>query len=112
MAVNTNILDELARVLEERKQADPASSYVSSLYSNGTEAILKKVGEEATEVVMAGKAGRENEIIHETADLWFHTLVLLAHCGLGPQDVLDELQRRFGRSGLDEKSKRSSKINS
>lgn len=107
----TDILAELARILEERKKADPADSYVSSLYNEGAEAILKKIGEEATEVVIAGKSGSQHEIVHETADLWFHTLVLLAYCGLGPQDVLDELEKRFGRSGLDEKRKRSSKIN-
>jgi len=101
-----NTLDELARVLEARKQADPADSYVASLYAKGLDAILKKIGEEATETVMAAKDGDSGKIVHETADLWFHTLVLLAHEGLGPQDVLAELERRFGLSGLEEKARR------
>ncbi len=101
-----NTLDELALVLEARKQADPADSYVASLYAKGLDAILKKIGEEATETVMAAKDGDSGKIVHETADLWFHTLVLLAHEGLGPQDVLAELERRFGLSGLEEKARR------
>jgi len=93
-------------VLEARKGAAPDSSYVASLYDKGLDAILKKIGEEATETVMAAKDGNAEKIVYETADLWFHTLVLLAHQGLGPQQVLDELQRRFGLSGLDEKAGR------
>ena len=102
----SDILDRLSRVLEERKGADPDSSYVAGLYSKGTDAILKKIGEEATETVMAAKDGEAEKIIYETADLWFHTLVLLAHQGLKPQDVLQELDRRFGLSGLEEKAGR------
>jgi phosphoribosyl-ATP pyrophosphohydrolase len=93
-------------VLEERKGAEPGSSYVASLYARGPEAILKKVGEEATELVMAGLGQDDKAVIYETADLWFHTLVLLAQRGLGPQQVLDELARRFGRSGIEEKAAR------
>jgi len=101
-------LTQLAEVLESRKGASPDSSYVASLYDKGLDAILKKVGEEATETVMAAKDGDPEKIIYETADLWFHTLVMLANQGLGPQQVLDELQRRFGLSGLDEKAGRES----
>ncbi|MCW8902411.1 MULTISPECIES: phosphoribosyl-ATP diphosphatase [Sedimenticola] len=99
-------LERLAEVLEARKNADPDSSYVAKLYSKGLDAILKKIGEEATETVMAAKDGDREKIIYETADLWFHSLVLLAHQGLKPQDVLDELDRRFGLSGLEEKARR------
>ncbi len=97
----------LAEVLEARKGADPSSSYVASLYAKGLDAILKKIGEEATETVIAAKDGEADKIIHETADLWFHTLVLLADRGLRPQQVLDELERRFGLSGLEEKARRN-----
>lgn len=106
----SDILLQLARVLEDRKNADPASSYVASLYSKGPGAILKKIGEEATEVVMAGKSGDKKDIVHETADLWFHTLVLLTYHGIDAAAVLDELQNRFGRSGLDEKASRINKL--
>ncbi len=99
-------LQQLAAVLEARKKASPDSSYVASLYHKGLDAILKKIGEEATETVMAAKDGEKDKIIYETADLWFHTLVLLAQQGLGPDDVLKELQRRFGLSGLEEKASR------
>ena len=99
-------LDELAAVLEERKQADPASSYVARLHQEGLEAILKKVAEESFEVAMAAKDGDRKHLVYETADLWFHTLVLLSHSGLGPRDVLKELARRFGTSGLEEKARR------
>ena len=101
-----NILEQLAQVLAERKNADPESSYVAKLYDKGLDAILKKIGEEATETVMAAKDGDRDKIIYETADLWFHTLVMLAHQNLGPQDILDELARRFGLSGLEEKAAR------
>jgi len=101
-----DILEALGRTLNERRGADAASSYVASLYAKGEDAILKKVGEEAAEVIIAAKGGERAQIIHETADLWFHTLVLLAYHGLGPQDVLAELQRREGRSGLEEKASR------
>jgi phosphoribosyl-ATP pyrophosphohydrolase len=103
----SDVLNQLAEVLEERKQADPDSSYVAKLYSKGLDAILKKIGEEATETVMAAKDGQADKIVYETADLWFHSMVLLAQQGLGPEDVLAELQRRFGLSGLDEKASRS-----
>jgi len=102
----SDVLKKLAAVLEERKQADPKSSYVASLYSGGTDKILKKVGEEATEVVIAGKDGNREEIIYETADLWFHNMVLLAHNNITPQEILDELSRRFDLSGLEEKANR------
>ena len=103
----SNVLTELAAVLEARKQADPESSYVASLYAGGVDKILKKVGEEATEVVMAGKDGEPQAIVAEVADLWFHTLVLLCHQGIEPEAVLDELASRFGLSGLEEKASRS-----
>ncbi len=103
---NRDVLMALAEILEQRKSAAPDSSYVATLYAKGNDAILKKVGEEATEVVIAGKSGDKEALIYETADLWFHTLVLLAHHGLGPEDVFNELRRRFGLSGLDEKASR------
>jgi phosphoribosyl-ATP pyrophosphohydrolase len=103
----SDILAELARVLEERKTANPEDSYVAKLYDKGLDAILKKIGEEATETVMAAKEGNKDQIIYETADLWFHTLVLLAQQGLTPDDVLNELGRRFGISGIEEKANRS-----
>ena len=99
-------LDRLAAVLEARKGADPESSYVARLYAKGLDAILKKIGEEATETVMAAKDGDPARVVCETADLWFHTLVLLAQQGRGPGDVLAELERRFGLSGLEEKAAR------
>jgi phosphoribosyl-ATP pyrophosphohydrolase len=102
----SDTLERLAAVLEARKGADPDSSYVARLYAKGLDAILKKVGEEATETVMAAKDGDADKIVHETADLWFHSLVLLAQQGLGPQQVLAELERRFGLSGLEEKARR------
>jgi phosphoribosyl-ATP pyrophosphohydrolase len=104
--MSDDILRQLAEVLEQRKGAAADSSYVASLYDKGLDAILKKVGEEATETVMAAKDGEKEKLVYETADLWFHTLVLLAHEGLGPDDVLQELARRFGVSGLDEKASR------
>ncbi|MCK7579450.1 MAG: phosphoribosyl-ATP diphosphatase [Chromatiales bacterium] len=102
----SDILIQLAAVLEARKSADPKSSYVAGLYAKGLDAILKKIGEEATETVIAGKGGDNVQIVCETADLWFHTLVLLARQGLGPEDVLKELDRRFGLSGLEERAAR------
>ena len=109
-----NTLAKVAEVLESRKSAEPNSSNVSSLYSKGLDAILKKVGEEATEVVMAakdveaatGEVKDKSKIVYEVADLWFHTLVLLAHEDLQPDDVLKELDRRFGTSGHVEKASR------
>ncbi len=105
----SDILNKVAAVLEARKSADPASSYVAGLYAKGLDAILKKIGEEATETVIAAKGGDRKQIVHETADLWFHTLVLLAQQGLTPEDVLRELDRRFGLSGLEEKAARKEK---
>ena len=99
-------LQRLSEVLEQRKQADPDSSYVAKLYGKGLDAILKKIGEEATETVMAAKDGDPQKIVYETADLWFHSMVLLAQQGLGPADVLAELDRRFGLSGLADKARR------
>ncbi len=94
-------------MLEARKAADPDSSYVASLYARGLDTILKKVGEEATETVIAAKGGNVDEVIYETADLWFHTLVMLKHLDIEPEQVLNELDRRFGLSGIEEKASRS-----
>jgi len=102
----SDTLEKLAEVLEERKMADPDSSYVAKLYSKGLDAILKKIGEEATETVMAAKDGVASKVVYEVADLWFHSMVLLSQQGLKPQDILDELERRFGLSGLEEKASR------
>jgi len=97
-----DILVHLAGVIESRRSGDPDKSYVARLFGRGTDAILKKVGEEATELVMAGKDGDRDKIIGEAADLWFHSMVALAHFGLTPADVLAELRRREGLSGLEE----------
>lgn len=105
--MSEDILKRLAEVIEARKSADPDASYVAKLYDKGMDAILKKVGEEATETVIAAKGGNTKEIIYETADLWFHTLVMLAKAGLKPEDVLDELARREGLSGIAEKESRT-----
>ncbi|HYA39075.1 MAG TPA: phosphoribosyl-ATP diphosphatase [Candidatus Methylomirabilis sp.] len=102
----SDILNKLAAVLEARRNADPQSSYVADLYAKGLDAILKKIGEEATETVLAAKTGERDKIVHETADLWFHTLIMLAQTGVKPDDILAELERRFGTSGLDEKAAR------
>ncbi|HFC91850.1 MAG TPA: phosphoribosyl-ATP diphosphatase [Leucothrix mucor] len=103
-------LAQVAEVLESRKSAMPDSSYVAKLYHKGLDQILKKIGEEATEVVMAAKDasvnGKTDKVIYEVADLWFHSMVLLAQQGLHPDDVLKELERRFGTSGLVEKANR------
>ncbi len=104
-ATSQDLLARLADVLESRLPAnggDPDKSYVARLYSKGTDAILKKVGEEATEVVMAAKDGDRAKTVNEVADLWFHSMVLLAHMGLKPADVLAELARREGLPGLEE----------
>jgi phosphoribosyl-ATP pyrophosphohydrolase len=105
--MNDDILRKLADVLEQRKQADPEKSYTASLYAGGINATLKKIGEEATEVIIAANSGEKAAIIHETADLWFHTLIMLAQLGLGPDDILTELENRFGISGHEEKAGRS-----
>lgn len=99
-------LNRLAQVIESRKAASAESSYVASLFARGMNAILKKVGEEATETVIAAKEDDDKQLVHETADLWFHTLVMLSARGLGPEDVLHELERRFDVSGLEEKAAR------
>jgi phosphoribosyl-ATP pyrophosphohydrolase len=104
-----DILDRLAETLLARKGADPETSYVARLYAKGSDAILKKVGEEATETIIAAKGGDQQQIVYETADLWFHTLVMLVHNGLHPDDVLKELARREGLSGIDEKASRQEK---
>lgn len=99
-------LNKLYQVLIERKQADANESYVASLYHDGTDKILKKLGEEAVETVIAGKGGDRKEIIYETADMWFHSMVLLAHNDIDVNDILAELDRRFGLSGIEEKASR------
>ncbi len=107
---NQEILTALTEILEQRKGAEPDSSYVASLYAKGLDAILKKVGEEATETVMAAKdvayGGNSEKLVYEVADLWFHTMILLADQDLSADDVLEELARRFGVSGHDEKAAR------
>lgn len=95
-------LERLAAVIESRRGGDPDKSYVARLFAKGQDAMLKKVGEEATEVVMAGKDGDAAKLTGEVADLWFHTMVVLAAHGLKPADVLAELRRREGMSGLEE----------
>lgn len=109
----SDILQQLAVILQERKQADPDSSYVAQLHHKGLNKILEKVGEEATETLLAAKdaaiSGSKDEVIAETADLWFHSLVMLSNLDIDHQDVLNELARRMGISGLDEKANRSVK---
>ncbi len=102
-----DILNALADTLEQRKGVDPKGSYVAMLYDKGLDSILKKIGEEATETVIAAKDGDRRQIVYEMADLWFHCLILLAHSGLHPDDVVAELQRRIGVSGHEEKASRS-----
>ncbi|HLR16244.1 MAG TPA: phosphoribosyl-ATP diphosphatase [Alcanivoracaceae bacterium] len=106
----SDILMQLQQVLTERQQNDPSSSYVSNLYHKGLNKILEKVGEEATETILAAKDAEQskelNDVIYETADLWFHSLVMLTHLGGDAQQVLAELERRFGLSGLEEKAAR------
>ena len=101
------ILEQLMEVLRQRREADPDRSYVASLYRGGIPTITAKITEEATETVQAAEGDAEH-LIHEVADLWFHTLVLLALRDLGAHDVLEELQRRFGTPGLEEKAQRES----
>lgn len=104
-------LKQLAEVLQTRRQADPDSSYVASLHAKGLNKILEKVGEECTETLLAAKdaerSGVTDDLVYETADLWFHSLVMLSHLDLGPEDVLKELERRFNLSGLEEKASRT-----
>jgi phosphoribosyl-ATP pyrophosphohydrolase len=103
----SDILERLADVVESRKTGDPDKSYVSRLFARGPDAVLKKIGEEATETVIAAKDGDRLRIVGETADLWFHCLIMLAQHGLRPADVLAELRRREGISGIDEKAARA-----
>jgi phosphoribosyl-ATP pyrophosphohydrolase len=100
------LLTALADVLEQRRLADPAQSYVAGLHARGLDAILRKLGEESLELVLAAKDGDPEQVMYETADLWFHTLVLLTRFELRPEQVIDELGRRFGLSGLEEKAAR------
>ena len=102
----SDILNRLAETLEARKHADPQSSYVARLYAKGLDSILKKIGEESAEAIIAAKGGDKSQVVYEVADLWFHTLVLLAQQGLHPDDILNELARREGLSGIAEKAAR------
>ena len=101
-----DVLQRIAATIEQRKDGDPEKSYVAKLFSRGDDAILKKVGEEATEVVLAAKSGDRLHLVREVTDLWFHCMIVLARHGLGPADVLAEMQRREGISGIDEKAAR------
>ena len=103
---STEILQRLADMLVTRKNASPDSSYVARLYSKGEDAILKKIGEESTETILACKAGDKSHLVYEMADLWFHCMILLAQHGLSANDVLQELARREGQSGITEKENR------
>ncbi|MFZ9614163.1 MAG: phosphoribosyl-ATP diphosphatase [Candidatus Methylopumilus sp.] len=103
------ILKKLTETLEARKKDDPSKSYTASLYRDGLEAILKKVNEEAFETIIAARQGDNKELVHEVADLWFHTLVLMAHKNLSAEDILNELSRREGTSGIEEKESRPRK---
>ena len=103
------ILKKLTETLEARKKDDPSKSYTASLYRDGLEAILKKVNEEAFETIIAARQGDNKELVHEVADLWFHTLVLMAHKNLSAEDILNELSRREGTSGIEEKESRPQK---
>ena len=105
--IDADILRRLAQTIESRKGADQADSYVAGLFAKGHDAVLKKIGEEAAETLLAAKDGDKLHIVRETADLWFHCLVMLAWHGLGPDDVLAELERRKGISGVDEKKSRA-----
>lgn len=110
--MSTDTLGKIAAVLAERKQADPDGSYVASLYAKGLNKILEKVGEESIEFILAAKdaerSGDAQDAIYELADLWFHSLIALSQLDLHPQQVLDELERRFGLSGIEEKNSRNS----
>ena len=106
-SARSDVLDRLAEVIASRRGAEPSSSYVAALFAKGEDAILKKIGEEATETVMAAKDGDKLRLTAEVADLWFHCLVLLARHGLRPADVLAELARREGTSGHAEKAARA-----
>jgi phosphoribosyl-ATP pyrophosphohydrolase len=99
-------LERIAATINERKGGDASTSYVAQLFAKGDDAMLKKIGEEATETVLAAKSGDRLHLVRETADLWFHCMIVLARHGVGPADVLAELQRREGISGIDEKASR------
>lgn len=105
--IDADILRRLTETIKSRKGADPTESYVAGLFAKGHDAVLKKIGEEAAETLLAAKDGDKLHIVRETADLWFHCLVMLAWHGLGPDDVLAELKRREGISGVDEKNTRT-----
>ena len=107
MTENRNILDAVYEVIQDRKTNPSEQSYVASLYAKGLDKVLGKVGEEATEVAVAGKGGDVDQIVSEVADLWFHTLVLLGFYDLPPDKIYAELERRFGLSGLEEKASRT-----
>lgn len=107
--IDTEILQRLSATLVARKSAAPESSYVAKLYSKGTDAICKKVAEEAAETIMAAKDGDLRHIVYEVSDLWFHSMILLTQFGLSVDDVLAELHRREGISGIDEKNARTDK---
>ena len=104
--MSDDILLRLMAVLASRKDADPETSYVASLYHKGLDTILKKIGEESVETIIAAKSGDKQQIVYETADLWFHCLVMLAQQNIDARLVLEELERRFGVSGIDEKAAR------
>jgi len=104
--MSDDILLRLMAVLASRKDADPETSYVASLYHKGLDTILKKIGEESAETIIAAKSGDKQQIVYETADLWFHCLVMLAQQNIDARLVLEELERRFGVSGIDEKAAR------
>lgn len=108
--MSADILQRLASTLEARKLADPQTSYVAKLYAKGLDAILKKIAEEAAETIMAAKDGEREKIVYETADLWFHSLVLLARQGISPDEILNELARREGLSGIEEKASRKERV--
>ena len=103
------ILERIAQSIHERKTGDPTKSYVAKLFSQGDDAMLKKIGEEATEVVLAAKSDDRLHLVREVTDLWFHCMIVLERHGLGPADVLAEMQRREGISGLDEKAARKTR---
>ena len=105
--IDMEVLHRIQLTLIERKSAEPDSSYVSSLYAKGTDTICKKVVEEAAETIMAAKDGDRLHLVRETCDLWFHSMVLLTHMGIGVDDVMVEFRRREGISGIDEKKSRS-----
>jgi len=107
--MSDDILLRLMAVLASRKDADPDSSYVAGLYAKGLDSILKKIGEESVETIIAAKSGDKQQIVYETADLWFHCLVMLEQQNLDARLVLEELDRRFGVSGIDEKAARKQK---